>query len=127
MVLQIIKKTSFIIGLIVLISLNSCYYDSVEELYPQPPVCDTSGVTYSGTVKPIIDANCTDCHSGSVPAGNISLANYNEVVVAAQNGSLLGTIRHDNGWSPMPKNGNKIDDCSIKKLEVWVDSGTPNN
>ena len=127
MVLQIIKKTALLIGLMVLIGLNSCYYDSVEDLYPQPPTCDTMGVTYSGSIEPIINTNCFACHSGSAPSANISLENYNDVVVAAQNGSLLGTIRHDNGWSPMPKNGNKLDDCSIKKLEVWINSGTPNN
>ena len=127
MVLQIIKKTGLLTGLLVLIGLNSCYYDSVEDLYPQPPACDTTGVTYSGSVKPVIDASSIGCHSGSAPCGNISLANYNDIVVAAQNGSLLGTIRHDNGWSPMPKNGNKLDDCSITKIEIWVNSGTPNN
>ncbi len=127
MVRQIIKKTALLTGFIVLIGLNSCYYDNVEDLYPQTPTCDTIDVTYSGSVVPIMDANCTGCHSGSAPAGNISLANYNEIVASAQNGSLLGVIRHDNGWSPMPKNGNKLDDCSITKIEIWVESGTPNN
>jgi len=127
MVLRIIKKKISFAGVIALLLLNSCYYDSVEELYPQSPPCDTSNVTYSGSIKPIIDANCFSCHSGSAPSGNISLANFNDVVIAAQNGSLLGTIRHENAWSPMPKNGNQLNSCSITKLEIWIASGTPNN
>lgn len=127
MVHQIIKNKLYILGVVILLGLNSCYYDSVEELYPQPPACDTTNITYSGSIEPIMSSSCTGCHSGSAPAGNISLANYGEVVTAAQNGSLLGTIRHENGWSPMPKNGNQLDDCSITKIEIWVNSGTPNN
>jgi len=108
-------------------SLHSCYYDNVEELYPQAPACDTANVTYSATVWPIIETNCTGCHNAGFPSGNISLSNYDEIVAAVQNGSLLGTIRHENGWSPMPKGGGKLADCDIKKIETWVNAGTPNN
>ncbi|MBU3928662.1 MAG: hypothetical protein KKB74_12720 [Bacteroidetes bacterium] len=43
------------------------------------------------------------------------------------NGSLMGAIRHESGWSPMPKNTNQLDDCTIRKLEIWVANDTPNN
>lgn len=109
------------------LTLHSCYYDNVEELYPQAPLCDTTNVTYSGTVWPIVNNNCTACHSGGFPSGNVSLSNYDEVAAAAANGSLLGTIRHENGWSPMPKGGGKLADCDINKIETWVNAGTPNN
>ena len=127
MVHQIIKSKFIYIAIIALAFLNSCYYDNAEDLYPQPPDCDTTNVTYTDVVFPVIKNNCTGCHSGSVPAGNIALENYDQIVASAQSGSLLGTIRHDNGWSPMPKNGNKLDDCAIKKLEKWVADGSPNN
>lgn len=127
MVLQIIKKSACYIGIVILMGLNSCYYDSVEELYPQPPDCDTSNVTFSNSVLPVINSNCTSCHSGSAPSGNLNLTNYDEIVAVAQNGSLLGAINHESGWSPMPKNGNKLDNCSINKIEYWVSSGYPNN
>jgi len=107
--------------------LQSCYYDNIEELYPQAPACDTTNVTYSNDIWPVISDNCTSCHSGGSPSANVSLSNYNEIAAAAQNGSLLGTIRHENGWSPMPKNGGKLPDCDIKKMETWVNAGTPNN
>lgn len=127
MELRRINIKFIIISVVTVFALNSCYYDTVEELYPQPPACDTSNVTFTNDIMPVINSSCVGCHSGSTPAGNISLTNYNEVVAAAQNGSLQGTIKHENGWSPMPKNGNKLNDCFIIKMDIWISSGTPNN
>ena len=127
MVQTIIKKGVIFIGLTILILLNSCYYDNVEELYPQPAACDTSNITYNNDVLPIINTKCTGCHSGAAPSGNVNLETYNDIVAAANNGGLMGTIRHESNWSPMPKNGAKLDNCTITKLEIWIADGTPNN
>ena len=56
-----------------LLLLQSCYYDSVEELYPNPVECDTTNVSYATDVWPIIESNCVVCHSGAAPSGNIKL------------------------------------------------------
>lgn len=122
-----IKRHFFWMALIIAGLMQSCYYDNEEDLYPQPAPCDTTNITYSQNVWPIVNDNCTSCHSGSAPSGNISLTDYNEIVDAANDGSLLGTIRHDDGWSPMPKGGGQLPDCDIKHIEIWVDEGTPNN
>lgn len=106
---------------------QSCYYDIEEDLYPQPPACDTTNVSYADDVWPVINTNCTGCHSGGAPSGNVSLENYDDIVIAANNGSLLGTIKHEDGWSPMPKGGGKLNDCDIAKIESWVNNGTPEN
>lgn len=127
MVHRIINKTILLAAIIFVASLQSCYYDNEEDLYPQPPPCDTSFITYSESIWPVINDNCTNCHSGSAPSGNIRLSNYDEIVDAANDGSLLGTIRHDAGWSPMPKGGAKLPDCDITKIEMWVADGSPDN
>lgn len=106
---------------------QSCYYDNEEDLYPAATTCDTTDVSYSRDVWPVISSNCTSCHSGGAPQGNVSLENYDDIVVAADNGSLLGVIRHEDGWSPMPKGGGKLNDCNIALIETWVNNGTPNN
>ncbi|NQU33844.1 MAG: hypothetical protein HQ521_11455 [Bacteroidetes bacterium] len=124
---KLLKYVFFFFGMTTIILLNSCTYDNIEDLYPQPPTCDTLNVTFAQDVLTVIDANCTVCHSGSAPSGNLSLTNYADIVVAAQNGSLIGVINHRSGWSPMPKNGAKLDECTIKKIEAWVAAGTPNN
>ncbi len=108
-------------------TVSSCYYDNYQELYPQQGSCDTTNVTFSNDVWPVINGTCTGCHSGSAPSGNVSLSNYSEIAAAAGNGSLMGTIRHEAGYSPMPKGGGKLTDCEIKKLEIWIANGTPDN
>ena len=119
--------------IICLIILAGCYYDNEEELYPdQGNDCDTTNITYSETVFPIINSNCISCHSGSAPQGNILLEDYTTIskqakIPAGQAGSLYGAISHDPGNSPMPKNGTQLTDCKIKQIKIWIDAGTPNN
>lgn len=89
--------------------------------------CDTTNVTYSGTIWPIVELNCFGCHSGPEPSGNISLVDYNSIVVQATNGKLFGSVNHDNGFEPMPKNAPKLSDCKIDQIKIWIEDGTPNN
>jgi len=89
--------------------------------------CDTTNVTYSGTIQPIIELNCYGCHSGPQPSGGISLADYNAVVVQSNNGNLFSAVNHDPGFSPMPKNAPKLADCKINEIKIWIENGTPNN
>jgi len=124
-------KKLLIISLLAI--LSGCYYDNEEELYPdQGNDCDTTNVTYSGTVYPVISSNCTSCHSGSTPQGNVLLEDYISISAAAaipagQYGSLYGAISHDPGNSPMPKNGTQLSDCKIRQIKVWIDAGRPDN
>jgi hypothetical protein len=117
----------------VLAILAGCYYDNEEELYPdQNSNCDTTNVTYSQTVYPLISSNCTGCHSGQAPEANILLTDYATIsaqaaIAAGQFGSLYGAISHDPGNSPMPKNSAQLTDCEIKQVKVWIDAGRPNN
>jgi hypothetical protein len=54
----------FLILVVSVLVISGCYYDVAEELYPSNgTTCDTSSVTYSLTVKPIIDQFCVSCHS----------------------------------------------------------------
>jgi len=124
-------KKILIISLLAI--LAGCYYDNEEELYPgEGSDCDTTNVTFSGTIFPMINSNCTGCHSGSAPSGNILLTDYATIsaqaaIPAGQAGSLYGAITHDPGNSAMPKNGTKLSDCMIKQVKVWIDAGIPDN
>jgi len=109
-----------------LLTLSSCYNDNYQTLYPSG-TCDVSKVTYSKDVWPVINSQCTACHGGATPYGNIALENYNDVVASVKSGKLMGSIRFDAGYSPMPKGGAKLSNCVIAKIEKWVKDGTPNN
>jgi len=113
--------------------LSSCYYDNEEYLYPPGSGnCDTTNYTFSGVIFPLINDNCTSCHSGSAPQGNVSLKDYTTISVAAdippgQYGSLYGVISHNSGNSAMPKNGTQLSECNILIVKKWIDAGKPDN
>lgn len=89
--------------------------------------CDSINVTYSLTIKPMLDSYCKGCHSGASPSAGISITSYAETQSIASDGSLLGTIEHQAGFSPMPKNASKLSDCNIKQLNKWINDGMQNN
>ena len=119
------KKWSVI--LILIAAVSGCYYDNEERLYPDlNSNCDTTGITWSGTIRPILQTNCLSCHSSAENAangGNIDLESFASVKTRVEQGSLLGAMRHESPWSPMPKGGNKLDDCSITKVRIWIENG----
>lgn len=89
--------------------------------------CDTTNVKYSTHIKPLIQNTCQGCHSGVAPGGGFELATYAGVKAVADNGKLYGSISHLATYSPMPKNGNKLSDCQITMVKIWINSGAPEN
>ena len=89
--------------------------------------CDTTIFTFSGAVKPIMDYKCVGCHNPSNLGGNIDLSTYNSVKVVALNGKLYGSVAHQAGYSPMPKNSAKLSDCEIRQVQKWISAGSLNN
>lgn len=89
--------------------------------------CDTTNVTYSGVIKPMLDHYCTGCHSGASPSGNITLTSHADVQAVALNGKLLGAVSWSNGYQKMPKGGARWSACNINKLQNWIEHGAPNN
>ena len=87
-----------------------------------PSTCDTSNVTYSGIIQPLIKSRCGVCHEGSNPLGNVNLSTYDQVKAMGTNGKLLGSVRHDNGFYPMPKNSDPLTPCDIAEIKIWIDS-----
>ncbi|MEO0471942.1 MAG: hypothetical protein AAF206_20110 [Bacteroidota bacterium] len=124
-----IRQLLSVFSLLVLVLMQSCYYDNEEDLYPvvDETACDTLNVSFVSTVFPILEANCVGCHSGSFPAGNIPLEDHADILVTAQNGKLVGVIAHEPGFSAMPPSGDKLPECNIKKIQSWVEDGAQNN
>jgi hypothetical protein len=125
-------KRLFIVLLITFAaSFTGCYYDNEERLYPQVASgCDLSNVTFSGSVAPILQASCLNCHSNAAAAfsgGGLKLQNYTDVQAVANNGKLMGAVNHATGYSAMPLGGGKLTTCEISTLQTWIDNGTLNN
>ena len=129
---KIISSLSVLLAfLALLISVMSCYYDNKEYLFPSlPELCDTTQITFSGTVQPVLGQYCLSCHSNTTaPAygANIRLEDYSDVLLRAEDGSLVGAISHDASWSPMPKGASQLDECIITGIRKWVELGSPDN
>ncbi|MDZ7742967.1 MAG: hypothetical protein U5Q03_14845 [Bacteroidota bacterium] len=105
--------------------MTSCYYDNEEELYPTAQACDTTAVSFSGDILGMADQYCQTCHSGSTPSGNLNLETYEQISAAAE--KMYERISKPMGDPQLMPPGQKLDDCTIKKLKIWIEEGKPNN
>lgn len=118
------KKISIVFTIITatVLLLNSCYRDSEEGLYRFVPAsCDTTNITYSGTVSAIISSNCLSCHNTG--SANSEFTTYSQVFAKADR--IKNRITGQSG-NLMPQSG-KMDNCSVNKIVAWVNKGAPNN
>lgn len=128
------RFTEFFLSVMLFFSvgmLNACYYDNEEELYNSgnTATCDTTNVTYSGKVLPLLQSDCLGCHgnlSANAIGGGYNLEGYDNLLPVAQD-NLYCVINHDSGCSPMPKGTAKMSDCNVSIIKKWIDDGAPNN
>jgi hypothetical protein len=118
--------TPVITIVIFLFIVVSCYYDNEEALYPAlNNSCDTTNVTFSATITPILNSYCTTCHSGSPPSGGITLTGYATVKAQALSGMLMNAL-NGKGVPIMPVSGS-LPSCKIGQFQIWIRNGMLNN
>lgn len=121
------KKVFGIITVVIGIALmQRCTYDK-GLLVPLVTCPDTLNVSFAAKVRPLLQANCFSCHGNGSSLGNVSLDTYDQVMQLATSGRLLGSISHSPGFSPMPLNADKLNNCSITAVGVWIEEGMQNN
>ena len=105
----------------------ACSHD-VDDVLPPLVLCDTSAVTWSATIVPILQTRCAlpTCH---VPGGNGTgnFTTYAGVLTHVENGKLLNAVQHLPGALPMPPDGATIPECDIQALVTWVNDGAFEN
>jgi len=91
-----------------------------------PATCDTEDVTYTNFAKNLFDSNCSNaaCH-GAGTMSTFPLSTYEEAVAAVGFGRMIGAVNRSSGFSAMPRGADKLDDCTIDKLEAWINNDTP--
>lgn len=92
-----------------------------------PNSCTTANMKFSTDIAPILKANCNSCHNTSGATAGVNTETYSGVKLIADNGSLIGTITHASGFSPMPQGGPKLATCDINKIKAWIAQGIQNN
>ncbi len=115
---------------VIISAMYSCTKNNAEEMkVPTADKCDTTNISFSLDVLPIIQKKCTDggCHILTNSYGRV-LTDYAGIKSTAKdNNKLLGAIKHLAGYRFMPDDGDKLGDCDINKIEAWVRDSFPNN
>tara|TARA_R110001583_G_scaffold412_4_gene3861 strand:+ start:2918 stop:3274 length:357 start_codon:yes stop_codon:yes gene_type:complete len=99
--------------------LTACSNSSDDDIGPiDPPI--NNDITYTGTVKAIIDSNCLGCHTNPpVNGAPMPLTTYSEVKSAVQTRGLISQIESGN----MPQGGTMLSNASIQAIKDWQTDG----
>lgn len=113
-----------------LLALNSCYKDKAEKLYPSKPVsaCDTSQITYSNSIKAILDANCVSsgCHDLATSRSGYAFDTYSNATMAIASNKLINSVKYLNGAPRDMPQTYQLTACEINKIQAWINQGAKN-
>ena len=126
------SRKTYILLLIVGFSLAIASCERDKSADPVDVFCadPIENPSYSDHIVPIMDLYCYECHDNE---NNVSLADgwdledHADIFPLAKDGTLLGCVRHDPGFTPMPLDGDRIPLCDILTFENWIMNGAPNN
>jgi len=97
--------------------------NNVEENSEDNPVdCTEVETYYTENVAPILESNCTGCHSGPTPTAGLSLDSYSNVRAAIKTGDVLDRVNRNSGDGGfMPNGGTKLSDANLEILQTFFD------
>jgi len=91
---------------------------------------ECTNISYTATIQPIFNTNCTGCHGGS---GGLTLTSYSDLmgndVVDPGDSAASKLIQRLKGTSgiQMPKNQDPLDEATINLIETWINEGALDN
>lgn len=118
------KTKNYLLLISGLAILSSCTSDSLSDLEDPNNI---SEITYTTTVKSIIDNNCIFCH-GTTPTNGapMSLTTYENVKDAVLTRGLLDRISRSEGTTgAMPLGGPRLPQNDINAISAWIDADFP--
>lgn len=89
--------------------------------------CNSEEISFSQNIYPIIADQCLGCHQPTNDLGGIILDTYENILFSVNDGELLGSIKHETGFDPMPEVALKLTDCQIATIENWINQGAKND
>jgi mono/diheme cytochrome c family protein len=98
--------------------------------------CHTSGaLSYNADIQPIFNEHCatSGCHTSASKSGGLDLSAGNSFAELSKSGSgyinttkPTSSVLYSAMRSTMPPSG-KLDDCTLEKIEKWMEQGAKNN
>lgn len=86
-------------------------------------------VSFATDIQPIFQQSCGtggSCH-GATHAADGKIFETHAGASAVPSSTLMGSIKHESGFNNMPKNGTKLSDEKIAKIQSWIDGGKLND
>jgi len=141
--MKTIKQLTYTILISAFYLFSACTSDKGPVNIPTSD--DIGNVSYSKDIQPIFTANCIVCHDKNHSTGlnlktgksydllvNVISSNYAPAVRIAPYSKEKSVLWHkiiDDGvfGGKMPRIGDPLSSFEIKKIEKWIDTGTPNN
>lgn len=123
--LKFVFLTITVIGM--LCWLGSCSKESADRLAGNSTSCDTTDISYSKQILPILQDNCYTCHQGSNPPSGIDLSDFSVLQSHVKNGDLKSAVTHTGSVTPMPYGLPMLPSCEVNTIVAWVDQGALNN
>lgn len=121
-------KLKLLFTMLISFTFSHCTYHNEDEYFKDnADICYTDDMSFSNDIFPVIKNNCYSCHNNTNTSYNVNLENYNNIKQIAESGRLLGAIKHNDGFYSMPLNQEKLPECTISKIEAWINQGLKNN
>lgn len=122
------KIVSFFSVVIMILLLQSCYYDELPSTYGPP-----TDVSFNQDVQTIFNINCVSCHNGGEIPLNLTSGNaFDELTSGgyvipsdADNSLLVQSLRGD-GMAIMPPSGS-LPTRDINEVVQWINEGALDN
>lgn len=115
-------KSNIILLVSVFALLTACSSNSESDLIDNNV---PSTITYTNSIKSIMDTNCISCHGTNPSNGaSISLTTYQNVKNAVQNNGLIDRISRAQGaGGMMPLGGSRLPQSKIDEVITWKNNG----
>jgi len=101
---------------------------------PTVAPAQTSAVSYSNDILPILESRCVNCHGGQRVEEGLSLKTFADIMAGSDNGPVI--IPGDAGNSllaeqivsqEMPKRGPKLTPPQVQLILDWINQGALDN
>lgn len=107
------------------LSMQSCYYDKEDVLYPgstSPANCATTAAKFSANVLPLITSKCAigGCHDATASGGRI-FQNYSQISAAKDRINVRAVVEKS-----MPSSG-PLSTAEVNIIKCWIEGGGLNN
>lgn len=116
------KTLGYLVLSLISFAVLGCSNDSESDL--TNPV--SGDVTYSGTVKAIVDQNCIECHrQPPINGAPMPLLTYDNVKDAVLTRGLVARISSTDPTFLMPYGRTRLPQAKINQIIAWRDANFP--